>query len=465
MRLSAAAIGWVLATSVLAEAPGDFAFGIPLQIPGSEALWQIELPQSVYEGVVRPDLGDLRVLNAAGEAVPQAFLPRLTASRAAGQPIGLPFFPLRGAAALGLDGIEVHIERAEGRTVLTTSAHDPAKAGGETSLLGYLVDARGMHQPVRALAFEIPGTAGEVMTRVRVEASEDLKHWTLLAEDAPLVRLEAGGQRLVQLRVAFPARTASYFRVSWPSATPLELAALTAEPGEALLDVPRLWKQVVGVPVKDKAGAYTFDLGGQFPVDRLRVVLPQANTVVPVAILSRVRPTEQWRQVTLSTLYRLGPPGQDLVNPDLVIGLDTNRYWSLRVDPRSGGIGDGLIELAVGWVPHRLVFAARGGAPFQLAFGSATARPVAYPIATLVPGYPADADGVPPGVPIGTAIPGQLQTLAGESARQRPLDWQRWVLWGSLVLGVLTLAGMALRLARQVTRSELGLGNGRETET
>ena len=54
----------------IAEAPGDFAFGIPLETVATEALFDVEVPAAVYAGVVRADLGDLRVFNAAGEPVP-----------------------------------------------------------------------------------------------------------------------------------------------------------------------------------------------------------------------------------------------------------------------------------------------------------------------------------------------------------------------------------------------------------
>jgi len=38
------------------------------------------------------------------------------------------------------------------------------------------------------------------------------------------------------------------------------------------------------------------------------------------------------------------------------------------------------------------VFAARGAGPFQLAYGSRDAKPTAFPIATLVPGYKSEEE-------------------------------------------------------------------------
>jgi hypothetical protein len=232
----------------------------------------------------------------------------------------------------------------------------------------------------------------------------------------------------------------------------VELAGLAGEPGEAVVEAPRQWKQVAGSAVSDKAGEYAFDLGGQFPVDRLRLLLPQPNTVASVEVLSRARGNDPWQRVALSSVYRLGAADQEVVNPDLWSPRPvSHRYWLLRVDQRGGGLGAGVPVLAAGWVPQRLVFTARGAAPFQLAYGSSSAGPAAYPIATLVPGYRAEDEeqGWRP-LPIGRASSGSPHRLAGESATRVAIDWQRWTLWGSLLLGVALLAWMACGSARQL---------------
>jgi hypothetical protein len=107
------------------------------------------------------------------------------------------------------------------------------------------------------------------------------------------------------------------------------------------------------------------------------------------------------------------------------------------------------------------VFAARGTAPFQLAYGSREAKPAAYGIATLVPGYkdeatldlkPAQVAAKPEAVGIGAAQPAAPRALGGEGATRERIDWKRWLLWGSLVLGVVVLGLMALRLGRQMSK-------------
>ena len=64
------------AVVVSAQAPSDFAMRQPLLASGDKAFFRIELPDAVYDGAARSDLGDLRVFNGDGALVPFAFMPR-----------------------------------------------------------------------------------------------------------------------------------------------------------------------------------------------------------------------------------------------------------------------------------------------------------------------------------------------------------------------------------------------------
>ena len=55
------AILMLVALPARAEAPADFAYAAPVEAARQEALLWLELPSAVYEGVVRNDLGDLRI--------------------------------------------------------------------------------------------------------------------------------------------------------------------------------------------------------------------------------------------------------------------------------------------------------------------------------------------------------------------------------------------------------------------
>jgi hypothetical protein len=55
-------------------------------------------------------------------------------------------------------------------------------------------------------------------------------------------------------------------------------------------------------------------------------------------------------------------------------------------------------------------------------------------------------------VAIGAAQAAAPQPLGGEAAKRERIDWKRWALWSSLVLGVALLGLMAFRLGRQMSK-------------
>lgn len=442
-----------------AEQPQEFAYGIPLAVDGRQAFYQVQVPRAVYEGVLRADLGDLRIFNADGEVVPHAMRPQV-ATKTAPPPLRVALFPIRTDTPAGIDGLDLRIEKSGDRTVVNLSRDGQPATG--TKLVGYIADASGLQAPVRALTLELPASSDNVVSRLTVAASDDLRQWSVLAANASIVRLEASGERLEQLRIEFSAREARYLRLTSSGRGPIpELAGLAVESGESVVDAPREWKEASGVAVKGAPGELEVDLGGQFPVDRLRLKLPQVNTVVALELLARAQPADPWRRVTSATVYRLNREGEEVRSSDIAIGVTSDRYWLVKIDPRGGGIGSGELVLAAGWEPHRLVFAARGRPPFQLAYGSRNMQPAAYAIKTLVPGYrdeptsdskPSAPAATPQLAEIGVAQLAAPQALGGEAAKREPMDWKRWTLWGSLVLGVTVLGLMALRLGRQISK-------------
>jgi hypothetical protein len=67
-----------------------------------------------------------------------------------------------------------------------------------------------------------------------------------------------------------------------------------------------------------------------------------------------------------------------------------------------------------------LVFAARGGGPFQLAYGNSAAKAAAFPIDSLLPGYKTDAEfKVRNGLARGTGYVGRGGTAARADGLQK----------------------------------------------
>jgi hypothetical protein len=316
-------------------------------------------------------------------------------------------------------------------------------------LVGWLAEATTITEPVHAVRLALAGAANDVMTRVTLEASDDLHVWTPLASDAPVLQLTAGVHRLERRRIEFAPRRVQYLRVSWPGrARALELASLAVEPGAPAREPSRHWKDVAAIAATSKRNRYELDLGGHMPADRLSFVLPQTNTVATMGIYSRASPLEPWRFIRNATIYRLSDESGDFVSDDVVLDGSGNRYWRIAFDPRGGGIGYGDLGVRAGWVPHRIVFVARGARPFVLAYGSRDAEPGATPIEKLLPGY---ADEQPGARSIGRARVQEQHALAGESAITERFDWRRTALWAVLVLSLTLLVAMAMQVARQMT--------------
>ena len=438
--------------SFAAEQPQDFAFGLPVEVDGSEALYEVEIPASVYQGTARPDLGDLRVFNSDGEPVPFALEPRPPQRAQTPQPVAVQYFPLYGEQPADLDGLRLKVEKSGAGTVVSVKS-EGGQPVAKRRLLAYLVDVSALKQPYEALELDWRQDSASYATNVRVEASDDLKNWTTVVPQAPLVRIQHDGQRLEQRTIEFQPRAAKYLRLSWPAsatadgragAAPLELTRATVRTGNIALEPERAWKDALP-EAGEKPGEYLYDLGGQFPVERVRFALPQQNTIAGVEVLSRADPRRDWQPVTSSVIYRLMQQGHQVSSPDLAVAPNTNRYWLVRVDQKGGGLGSGLPRLSAGWVPQKLVFAARGKAPFQVAYGSSKVQPAAYPIETVVPGWRSDQ---PQKLAQAEPLPERL--LGGAAALHRPINYRVFGLWGVLVVGVLLLGWMAWRLSKQM---------------
>ena len=441
----------ILATASLAatvaESPEDFAFAVPIEGLGGDALHRVAIPQAVYESAAFADLRDLRVFNGAGEVVPYAFRPvERTSERPA--PVALPIFPLRGPPDARSDELDLSFDKSGGRVSVRLRSSE-AKAGPQ-ALLGYLIDASALKTPLNGIEVDWGRAAADGLVSVRLEAGDDLKHWTILAADAPLGSLAHAGRRLERKVIEFRSLKAKYLRLMWADpARAIELKAVAGLSPERHAQPERSWKEVVATPDAGKPGEYLADFGGRFPLDRLALRLPQENTIVPVRLLSRAKPEDGWTPVTHAVAYRLNQDGRELVSPDIAVGVNSHRYWLLRVDPATGGIGSGSLILRAGWTPREIVFTARGAAPFRLAYGNSKAQAGSLGIDTLVPGWRTDQEPK-----MSVASTGAAQTLAGEAAARPRADLKKWGLWTALLAGVAVLAWMAWRLSKQMQRSE-----------
>jgi len=431
----------------------EFAYAIPLTAPEGAALYRFSLPVDVYLHAARADLGDLRVLNAAGEVVPYALRAGAGEGKQERESVIVPHFPLRGDAVSATQALRLTIRTGDAEIDL----HGAADAAVSTApVTAYLLDLRAQRGAIKALQLRWPGDTADFSTPVTLETSDNLIDWTIVDAAAPLVNLNYGGQRLSQDRIEFAARTAKFWRLRWPAqkeAVPIE--AIRAQPADASVELQRLQLTVPWVPAgegPDRSLRYVADLGAAVPVERFQIAFAQANTVTPIELLARQDTREADKQVERpiwqGIVYRLESADGAVTSPAQRVGTTRAQHWTLRVPRDGGGLGAGTAKFVVEWLPHEVVFAARGAGPYELVYGSGSSLPATVPLDAFVSAQTASG-----GREAALAIPGKEAIAGGVERLQVPkpaANWRTITLWSVLGLAVVALGWMALRLSRQM---------------
>jgi hypothetical protein len=434
----------------------DFAYGMPLEVDGDGAIYLLPLPQEVYRFTTRSDLGDVRIFNGFGEVVPHQLQRGRTYREAPRAPVALRFFPLFRDVSWEREARRIHIADDGKGTIIDIERQPGEEGSGQGPVAHYLVDATAVEEPIEKLVLGWDEVGEGFLVSVKVEYSNDLVHWQHLIAEATLADLAYEGFRLSQHAITLPLQEAHYYRISWPLGEKgLLLKSISAELKQVAHEEPRQWLQLSPVGDRSRRGEYYFTLPGNYPVDRIRVELPQTNTVVRARLYSR-RGDEQapWRLRYQGLLYTLVREGHTLQNDPITLGGVNDPQWRLEVVQDGGGLGSGEPQLQMGWVPHRLTFVARGEMPFTLSFGAATVKPPTSDIAALIARLEKQ-QGDDEFIKLGHV--GGLFELGGErrlSTPAPPLPWKRWLLWSVLILGVAILAWMGRSLYRQMNAGE-----------
>jgi hypothetical protein len=252
--------------------------------------------------------------------------------------------------------------------------------------------------------------------------------------------------------------SAKYLRISWPLGDKqVVLNSVEAEVAQPGSEAPFHWSFAQSMKVEGPAGRYRFTMEGYYPIERVAVVLPQPNTLVSVRLFSSDdEKGSHWTQRYQGVIYTLQQEGQTLASGPITIGRTTDRYWRLDVDQQSGGLGSGQPQLKAGWRPQRLLFVARGGRPFTLAFGSARAEalPVDSNLQGVLAALQQGGDG---SATVQAVTPQPMHRLGGEERLRPPpppLPWKKWLLWTVLIIGVLAMLLMARSLYRQMSHGK-----------
>lgn len=427
--------------AVSAEAPGAFAYAMPLEVPAGSGLARLSLPASVYEGAAQDTLRDVRVFDGAGQSLPYAWLPA-PAQTGTTRTEDLTLFPILARGLSPAQGARLRL-KAQGAQVSVEIEQEPgSKIPPARVLRGYLIDLGRDAPALAALRVDWTDQSGAQVLPVAIERGDDLDHWQPVVAQVTLARLQAQGQELLRDTIDMADIRTRYLRITFPDLEPVPvLRGVQGQFRQGAVPVVRQWKEVTGRAAG--AGVREYELAGAFPVDRVQVLLGDENAVLPLEIFSRRKDSDPWRSVSRATFYRLAQGQRVVSNAEIAVPTSRDRHWQLRVVAPAGALRD--LTLRVGWVPEQLVFVTQGQPPYRLAYGHGGAADGALPIATVVPGY-----GSARAPAMAEASPGAQQVLAGPGARDKPMDTKLVLLWAALVAGVALLAWMAWSLGRQL---------------
>ncbi|MDH3726900.1 MAG: DUF3999 domain-containing protein [Myxococcales bacterium] len=464
LTLSMLAIGSIARPALAEQDPApplqlsDFAYNQALTPAPDRALQTVLIPIEVYRGALRKSLADVRVFDLDGNEVPHAIrtLAAPTASPRSSQ--SLPIFPLKEAAGGEAAGdLTIHIERdADGEVIDIQSAAPRAPGdldGGAAParrIVSYILDARGVEDPIVKLSVTIPDARHDYVLPVRVESSNDLEQWRAVPTEAPLAQLDFQGNRIDHNELVLAPIKAKYLRLSWADQElPAPITKVVAETQPKEERAKRVSLDVLGQPVRGEPGVYLFDAGGFVPADSVHVRLLEENTLVKAELASSDDENGPWDRALHGRIYRIVENGRVIQQPVHKLTRRAPRFWRLEITAGEKELGRRFPILTLSFFPDQLLFVSRGAAEHLLAYGSYKASAPDFDTSDLIELTRRGSDEP---LPRATATLGPQQPAGGAAALEEPPPpppIRTYVLWAVLILAAVLLGVLAIRLLRQ----------------
>lgn len=471
----------VFANSAAAQAPlkpEDFTYRGVINLSETGPFYQVPLPLPVYQGITHSDLGDLRIFNGQGELLPYALL--RAESQTVSQRIenAAPIFPLLSpqktatSGASGANDVSVTVRQGPDGTLVAVQPVKPNEAPVANTgsvVKGVVIDASALKGSIRSLRL-VTGPSSEPFQSYSIESSDDLQSWRLLKSDAQLVHLEHNGQRIDTEEAEWDSAADRYLRLLWdkPAQAPEIKSVLLHTVETNFIPPARIWSEDIA-PSSIQPEFFEYTWAGQMPLEKLRINLPQLNTFASLSIQRLVESNpyqskhrfgqhrrEQsarqpyWENLMQTEVYRYQSPQGEVKSTDIALHGPVLNGLRLVVDRRSGSIGSKPPTLQIGFVPHVLVFLARGDGPFTLAWGAKDVEAADMPASSFIPGYSATntLKASPATLAVSTIV--QQKPVVIDKVAKRETSSNKWVLWGVLLAGLLVLGGMAWSLSKQL---------------
>ncbi len=449
----------------------DAASTLPLTLAGTGPYYTLDVNMAARQASGRLDLSDLRVRNAAGDAMAFAWAavptPNPQPQSAPARLYKVPLPPADAASSIG---------------------GQPRQA--------WIVDTKDSLQDLLQLQLGLErGTQG--VYTLRIEASDDLQQWRTLQDDAQLVQLQALPQvgdagalatqaereHLSSDAIDLDNAPARYLRLTTAprSAIPSLVSATVTRAPHRPAPPALEWSAPIAA-TSCEANSCDYALPRNIPVDAVQIAPADIDTIGQVMVSGRLaagraapprhsllqgslhalrlkadRSAERadpiWDNAAVANVYWLsqasGAP--DLHSPP--VRLSGEAWTALRLETFGPihQLGHGAPTIRIGVRPRQLVFVARGAGPFALARATPTEQTAAMSLAQLMPARAVDA-----ALPAATAaVTASAVVAAGSSAAtaaapaSAPTASNSPWLWAALLAGLALMGAMAWSLLRK----------------
>lgn len=445
----------------------EFSWRARLSLPAGASMVRVDLPAEALMRLQSFDARDLRVFNAAGEAVPHTL-----AGAAAHSPVAVALtgsyaaFPLMksNSSKSKRDGaVTVRIDGSGGPSSIWVRLDGKgASSGAQASvqdavaLPSAIFDLRTEKQSLSAITLraDLPANHPVLITAA---SSNDLSQWTPLNLRGRLYRFEGPGAPANE-RLEFDSAQnlqGRYLRLDWHGHDGVKLHSLKGEVAQAQ-SAPRRLRASLPEPTQAGPAALEWRLDFATPLAALVLSSQRANWLAPVRVLGRDDPSQAWRQLDQTVIFRLGAEGAESVNPPLVLQAVSTRW--LRIEASHGMALDAkTTQASAEFQPLRLAFLASGEGPFTAVAGRAQTPSVALPHASFSAALPGDLNQLPAATIQSVDM---APASVGDSLLGQRLPWgmQRrdLALWAALLAGVGLLGAVAFSLLRQLKSARPG---------
>lgn len=432
----------------------DFFAGYYLETRGQGPFFRVELPEEVYLTLRRPDFGDIRIFNGAGEIVPHALRGPAQPEEAA--KTAIPFFPLYGENSTATPNLAVEVVRDTTGTIVTLKGDDQSGTG--RPLRGYLFDLGGGKRSAGSLELHWQPASSSSIFTARLEHSDDLRVWRTLVASAPLLDLQHHGERVEKRDIALDSAPQRYLRLTWGENEALVLTRVSLA-GKALASHRQYqWNNVGSGKVAIMPGQLDIDYHSdlRLPVISARLGFNRPNSLAKIHLQSRSSDKDQWRSRCRQAFYALTYGSTEVRKDSCTFSPTVDALWRVTVEEDGAAIAASRLgpNLILGRATSELLFVARGGPPYLLAFGSE--RVVATTTGQSAGLVLEAIDSTDASGQVFAAQLGRRIELGGEQVLQPPppsRPWRTWLLWAVLLLGVAMLALMARGLLRELNEN------------